>query len=168
MIGRRHPFTGFVVEVPLPDKWKGFNRDCYDGTTDPDEHMDAYTAHMSLYTTDDAVLCRVFPTSLKGALWVGTTRRYPRQEETSMKRDHTPPKAREDDRRHERRTRRDDPPRDDWRRSREVINTIAGGFAWGGSSNSARKKHLRAIHQVNFVAIRGCHLSRSQTMTSKG
>jgi len=63
---RHHPFTDFVVEAPLPDKWKGFNGDRYDGTTDPDEHMDAYTTHMSLYTTDDAVLCRVFPTSLKG------------------------------------------------------------------------------------------------------
>jgi len=40
--------------------------DCYDGTTDPNEHMDVYTMHMSLYTSDSAVLCRVFPTSLKG------------------------------------------------------------------------------------------------------
>ena len=63
---RRHPFTSNVIEVPLPEKWKGFNRNRYDGSTDPDEHMDAYTAHMSLYTSDDAVLCRVFPTSLKG------------------------------------------------------------------------------------------------------
>jgi len=57
---RRHPFTNTIIEVPLPEKWKGFNRD-------PDEHMDAYTTHMSLYTSDDAMLCRVFPTSLKGA-----------------------------------------------------------------------------------------------------
>ncbi|XP_068484963.1 uncharacterized protein [Phaseolus vulgaris] len=64
---RRHPFTNNIIEVPLPEKWKGFNRDRYDGSTDPDEHMDAYTTHMSLYTSDDAVLCRVFPTSLKGA-----------------------------------------------------------------------------------------------------
>jgi len=63
---RRHPFTDFVMEAPLPDKWKGFNKDRYDGTTNPDEHLDAYTTHMSLYTTDDTVLCRVFPTSLKG------------------------------------------------------------------------------------------------------
>ena len=28
--------------------------------------MNAYTTHMSLYTVDDVVLCRVFPTSLKG------------------------------------------------------------------------------------------------------
>ena len=64
--GCRHLFTDFVMETPLPDKWKGFNRDRYDGTTDPDEHMDAYTMHMSLYTLDNGVLCRVFPTSLKG------------------------------------------------------------------------------------------------------
>ncbi|XP_068466580.1 uncharacterized protein [Phaseolus vulgaris] len=64
---RRHPFTNRVMDTPLPDKWKGFNRDRYNGTTDPDEHVDAYTTHMSLYTTDDAVFCRVFPTSLKGS-----------------------------------------------------------------------------------------------------
>ena len=63
----RHPFTNNIIEVPLPEKWKGFNRDRYDGSTDLDEHMDAYTTHMSLYTSDNAVLCRVFPTSLKGA-----------------------------------------------------------------------------------------------------
>ena len=43
---RRHPFTDFIMDTPLPDKWKGFNRD--NGTTDPNEHMDAYTTHMSL------------------------------------------------------------------------------------------------------------------------
>jgi len=66
---RRHPFTDSVIGIPLPTRWKGFNRDRYDGTTDPDEHMDVYTMHMSLYTSDSAVLCRVFPTLLKeGAL----------------------------------------------------------------------------------------------------
>ena len=63
---RRHSFTDAIMSTPLPEKWKGFNKDWYDGTTDPDEHMDAYTTHMNLYTVDDAVLCRVFPTSLKG------------------------------------------------------------------------------------------------------
>ena len=53
----QHPFTDSIIRIPLPDKWKGFNRDHYDGTTDPNEHMDAYTMHMSLYTFDDAVLC---------------------------------------------------------------------------------------------------------------
>jgi len=54
---RRHPFTNTIIEVPLPEKWKGFNRDRYDGSTDPDEHMDAYTTRMSLYTSNDVVLC---------------------------------------------------------------------------------------------------------------
>ncbi|XP_020230876.1 uncharacterized protein LOC109811526 [Cajanus cajan] len=36
-------------------------------------------------------------------------------------------------------------------RSRKVINTIAGGFAGGGSSSSARKRHLRVVRSVNNV-----------------
>ena len=63
---RRHPFTDSIIGVPLLDKWKGFNLDRYDDTTDPDKHMYVYTMYMSLYTSDDAVLCWVFPTSLKG------------------------------------------------------------------------------------------------------
>lgn len=33
-----------------------------------------------------------------------------------------------------------------------MINTIVGGFAEGDSSNNAKKKHLRTVHQVNYVA----------------
>jgi len=61
-----HPFTDSIIGVLLPDRLKEVNRGCYNGTTDPDEHMDAYTMHMSLYTSDDVVLYRVFCTSLKG------------------------------------------------------------------------------------------------------
>ena len=82
-----------------------------------------------------------------------TTRCSPCREEAPRKRDRTPPRPREDDRFRERRGRRDDPPKDDRRRGREVRNTIADGFAGGGSTNSVRKKHLRVVHQVNFVAI---------------
>jgi len=73
----RHPFTNTIIEVPLPEKWKCFNRDRYDGSTNPDEHMDAYTTHMSLYTSDDVVLCRVFSTSLKGAALTWFTKLSP-------------------------------------------------------------------------------------------
>jgi len=62
----RQPFTDTIIRVPLSDKWKGFNKDRYDDMTDPDEHMDVYTTHMSLYIADDVVICRVFPTLLKG------------------------------------------------------------------------------------------------------
>jgi len=53
----RHPFTNSIIKAPLSDKWKGFNRGRYDGTTNPDEHIVAYTTHMSLYMSKDAILC---------------------------------------------------------------------------------------------------------------
>jgi len=82
-----------------------------------------------------------------------TTRRSPCREEAPRKRDCTLSGPKDDDRHRERRERRDDPPMDDCRKGREVINTIADGFAGGGSSNSARKKHMRVVHQVNSVNI---------------
>ena len=65
-ITRRHTFTNYVMEAQLPFMWKGLNIDRYDGTTDPDEHMDIYTTHMSLYTSNNVVLCRFFPNFTKG------------------------------------------------------------------------------------------------------
>jgi len=62
----RHPFINSIIGVPLPNKWKGFNRDRCDGMTNLDEHMDASTTHMSLYTSDDVVLCRVCPHIAEG------------------------------------------------------------------------------------------------------
>ncbi|XP_027906039.1 uncharacterized protein LOC114165669 [Vigna unguiculata] len=38
----------------------------YDDTTDPEEHVNVFTTQAGLYTSDNAILCRVFPTSLKG------------------------------------------------------------------------------------------------------
>ena len=36
----------------------------YDGTLDLDEHLDAFTMQVNLYSNDDAVMCKVFSTSL--------------------------------------------------------------------------------------------------------
>ncbi|XP_020202173.1 uncharacterized protein LOC109787969 [Cajanus cajan] len=63
----RHPFVDGIMEVPLPTAWKPLNIERYDGTTDPDEHIDAYITQINLYTNNDAIMCRVFLTSLKGA-----------------------------------------------------------------------------------------------------
>ncbi|XP_020216798.1 uncharacterized protein LOC109800425 [Cajanus cajan] len=54
------------METPLPFGWKPLHIDRYDGTTDPDEYIDMYTTQVNLYTNEDVILCRVFPTSLKG------------------------------------------------------------------------------------------------------
>ncbi|XP_020209263.1 uncharacterized protein LOC109794205 [Cajanus cajan] len=51
--------------TPLPLGWKPLNIDHYDGFSDLDEHIYAYVTQMNLYTNDDALMCRVFPTSLK-------------------------------------------------------------------------------------------------------
>ncbi|XP_020211783.1 uncharacterized protein LOC109796527 [Cajanus cajan] len=45
---------------------------------------------------------------------------------------------------------------------RGVIHTIPGGFAGGGSSNSARKRHLRIVQNVNNLHNSG---SKSETPT---
>ena len=34
---------------------------------------------------------------------------------------------------------------------RDTINTISGGIASGGSTSSARKKHLRQLHSINHI-----------------
>src|ERR1044072_3116575 len=40
------------------------------------------------------------------------------------------------------------------RRAKETINSIAGGFAGGGSTSSARKRYLRTTYQVNTLKAR--------------
>lgn len=43
------------------------NIDYYDGLSDLDEHVDAFITHINLFTNDDALIYRVFLTTLKGA-----------------------------------------------------------------------------------------------------
>ncbi|XP_068461731.1 uncharacterized protein [Phaseolus vulgaris] len=74
---RKHPFYDVIVDTPLPDNWKNLTIDKYDGSTDPDEHIAIYTTQISLYTWNDAVMCRVFPTTLKGAALSWFTRLPP-------------------------------------------------------------------------------------------
>ncbi|XP_020231712.1 uncharacterized protein LOC109812202 [Cajanus cajan] len=74
----RHPFIDGIMEVPLPPTWKPLNIERYDGPSDPDEHIDAYITQINLYTNEDAIMCRVFPTSLKGAALSWYTQLPPR------------------------------------------------------------------------------------------
>ncbi|XP_068475257.1 uncharacterized protein [Phaseolus vulgaris] len=62
---RGHPFTDDIIATPLPDKWRGLTINLYDGSTDPDEHLNIFRTQMTLYTTDRTVWCKVFPTSLR-------------------------------------------------------------------------------------------------------
>lgn len=62
-----HPFVDVIMEAQLPLRWKMLNIDRYDRLLDPDEHVDPFVTQMNLFTNDDAIMCRVFPTTLKGA-----------------------------------------------------------------------------------------------------
>jgi len=66
---RRHPFLEAIIETSLPENWKNSTMDKYDGSMDPDEHIAIQTTQISLYTWNDVILCRVFPTTLKTLSW---------------------------------------------------------------------------------------------------
>ena len=61
------------METNIPLGWKPLNLERYDETTDLDEHLDAFLTQAHLYTNDNAILCRVFPTFFKGVAltWYG-------------------------------------------------------------------------------------------------
>ncbi|XP_020229420.1 uncharacterized protein LOC109810376 [Cajanus cajan] len=73
--------------------------------------------------------------------------------------------------RHRSRERTRTPERNDRQQDRNqprrVINTIAGGFAGGGSTSSARKRHLRAIRSVNAIMRVGSIRMPPITFTDK-
>ena len=54
------------MEADIPLGWKPLNLEWYDGTTDLDEHLDAFLTQNNPYTNDDAILSCVFPTPLIG------------------------------------------------------------------------------------------------------
>ncbi|XP_020222074.1 uncharacterized protein LOC109804651 [Cajanus cajan] len=54
------------MEATLLDQWKSLPIEKYDGSTDPDEHLNVFLTQATLSTQDDSTLCRIFPTSLKG------------------------------------------------------------------------------------------------------
>ncbi|KAG4907321.1 hypothetical protein JHK86_055805 [Glycine max] len=62
----KNPFIPDIMEATLLSNWKSLAIKKYDGTIDPDEHLDIYITQVRLYTIGSVVLCWVFPTSLKG------------------------------------------------------------------------------------------------------
>lgn len=59
-------FVPSIMEATLPSNRKNLTIEKYDGTIDPNEHLNVYIIQVGIYTTDNAILCQVFPTSLKG------------------------------------------------------------------------------------------------------
>ena len=61
------PFTTEVLNRPLPPKFRLPQLESYDGSKDPLDHIESFKTLMLLQMTPDEVMCRAFPTTLKGA-----------------------------------------------------------------------------------------------------
>ena len=60
------PFTASINSLPLPPKFKIPSLDSYDGTRDPFNHIANFKTTMHLQRVLDEIMCRTFPTTLKG------------------------------------------------------------------------------------------------------
>ena len=60
------PFTASINIHPLPPKFKMPSLDSYDGTHDPFDHIATLKTTMHLQGVPDEIMCRAFPTTLKG------------------------------------------------------------------------------------------------------
>ena len=61
------PFTTTVLECPVPSKFRLPQLESFDGLKDPQDHLNTFKMTLGLQQPPDEILCRSFPTTLKGA-----------------------------------------------------------------------------------------------------
>ena len=61
------PFTAAVLECPVPSKFRLPQLEPFDGLRDPQDHLNTFKTMLGLQQPPDEILCRSFPTTLKGA-----------------------------------------------------------------------------------------------------
>ena len=61
------PFTTAVLECPVPSKFRLPQLEPFDGLRDPQDHLNTFKMTLDLQQPPDEILCRSFPTTLKGA-----------------------------------------------------------------------------------------------------
>ena len=71
------PFTAPVNSFPLPSKFCMLQIDSYDGVRDPLDHLKTFKTLMHLQGVANAIMCRAFPTTLKGAARIWFSRLTP-------------------------------------------------------------------------------------------
>ena len=67
------PFVAFITSHPLPSKFEMPTLDSYDGMRGLCDHIATIKMTMHLQGVPDEIMCRVFPTMLKGLarVWLG-------------------------------------------------------------------------------------------------
>ena len=61
----RSPFSRDIEWAPMLSRFTRPPFNSYDGKTDPVEHVSHYIQMMCLHTHNDALMCKVFPSSLE-------------------------------------------------------------------------------------------------------
>ena len=61
------PFTASINLFPLPHKFRMPQIDSYDEVKDPLDHLETFKTLMHLQGVANEIMCRAFPTTLKGA-----------------------------------------------------------------------------------------------------
>ena len=61
------PFTMAVLECPVRSKFRLPQLEPFDGLKDPLDHLNTFKTTLVLQQPPDEILCRSFPTTLKGA-----------------------------------------------------------------------------------------------------
>ena len=60
----KSPFTRGIEKAKLPRRFHQPTFIMYDGRADPVEHISQFKQKMTVHAQDEAVMCRVFPSSL--------------------------------------------------------------------------------------------------------
>jgi hypothetical protein len=60
------PFIECVKAYPMPDKFKMPQIEKYNGSGDPQDHLEAFREHIILHGTPNEIACRAFPLTLTG------------------------------------------------------------------------------------------------------
>ena len=60
------PFTTLVTFFPLPAKFQMPKVEAYDGSRDLFDHLESFKTLMHLQGVRDEIICKAFPTTLKG------------------------------------------------------------------------------------------------------
>ena len=61
------PFTAAVLECPVLLKFRLPQLESFDGLKDPQDHLNTFKTTLGLQQPPNEILCRSFPTTLKGA-----------------------------------------------------------------------------------------------------
>ncbi|GKV03520.1 hypothetical protein SLEP1_g15809 [Rubroshorea leprosula] len=61
-----HPLNTSIIVEPYPAGFRIPQLETYDGTKDPDDHLHAFYFCMQVQNASDALMCKIFPSTLRG------------------------------------------------------------------------------------------------------